>query len=90
MIVANPWLNAPLQSVGISIVQNILTTHLQVDYDNIKNAIIEQCQIMNLQPLESFITKIIQVGLADIKAGHHLWTRKCVFTLPAFELITHA
>jgi len=33
----------------------------EVDYENIKNAIIEQCKESNLQPLESFITKIIQL-----------------------------
>lgn len=36
---------------------------LQVDYENIKAAIVEQCKEANLQPLESFITKIIQVGV---------------------------
>ncbi|KAF5833108.1 hypothetical protein DUNSADRAFT_10689 [Dunaliella salina] len=33
----------------------------EVDYENIRHAIIEQCKESNLQPLESFITKIIQL-----------------------------
>jgi hypothetical protein len=35
----------------------------QVDYDNLRAAIIENCSKNNLQPLESFIIKIIQVGV---------------------------
>jgi len=45
----------------------VATSHcsFQVDYDNIRNSIIEQCKASNLQPLESFITKIIQVGVSE-------------------------
>ncbi|GMH33280.1 hypothetical protein BSKO_01114 [Bryopsis sp. KO-2023] len=32
-----------------------------VDYDNLRNAVVENCKLSNLQPLDTFFTKIVQL-----------------------------